>query len=129
MLCAEQNHSIDTSVHYNIPELRSSSRLPLPQRDGQQEPPAGRKGPLAQEVDPDSEEEEDDDGEDDDEDPPKRKWHGIEAIFEAYQEHVEGMQGSGRQGQARGPGKAGKESLTGQSAPDFVTGLGTKSWH
>lgn len=89
VLCAEQNHSIDTSVHYNIPELRSSSRLPLPQRDGQQEPPAGRKGPLAQEVDPDSEEEEDDDGEDDDEDPPKRKWHGIEAIFEAYQEHVE----------------------------------------
>nr|XP_058901473.1 genetic suppressor element 1 isoform X3 [Kogia breviceps] len=89
VLSAEQNHNVDASVHYNIPELRSSSRLPLPQRGGQQEPPTGRKGPLAQEMDPDSEEEDDDDGEEDDEDPPKRKWHGIEAIFEAYQEHVE----------------------------------------
>ncbi|KAB0392219.1 hypothetical protein E2I00_019401, partial [Balaenoptera physalus] len=35
------------------------------------------------------EEEEDDDGEEEDEDAPRRKWHGIEAIFEAYQEHVE----------------------------------------
>lgn len=56
-------------------------------------------------MDPDSEEEEDDDGEDDDEDPPKRKWHGIEAIFEAYQEHVEGTQGEREAGPGEGPGK------------------------
>ena len=110
MLSAEQNHNVDASVHYNIPELRSSSRLPLPQRDGQQEPPAGRKGPLAQEMDPDSEEEEDDDGEEDDEDPPRRKWHGIEVIFEAYQEHVEGMQGSGRLAQARARERQGRNA-------------------
>ena len=97
MLSAEQNHKVDASVHYNIPELQSSSRLPLPQHNGQQEPPAGRKGPLAQEMDPDSEEEED--GEEEEEEPPRRKWHGIEAIFEAYQEHVEG-----RQGRGSGPG-------------------------
>lgn len=93
MLSAEQNHKVDASVHYNLPELQSSSRLPPPQHNGQQEPPASRKGPLAQEMDPDSEEE--DDGEDDDEDPPRRKWQGIEAILEAYQEHVEGTEGRG----------------------------------
>lgn len=93
MLSAEQNHKVDASVHYNLPELQSSSRLPAPQHNGQQEPPASRKGPLVQEMDPDSEEEED--GEDDDEDPPRRKWQGIEAILEAYQEHVEGTEGRG----------------------------------
>ena len=93
MLSAEQNHKVDASVHYSLPELQSSSRLPPPQHNGQQEPPASRKGTLAQEMDPDSEEE--DDGEDDDEDPPRRKWQGIEAILEAYQEHVEGTEGWG----------------------------------
>lgn len=97
MLSAEQNHKVDTSVHYNIPELQSSSRLPLPQHNGQQEPPAVRKGPLAQETDQDSEEEEEEeeDGDEDDEEPPRRKWQGIEAIFEAYQEHIEGTKGAG----------------------------------
>ncbi|KAK1330384.1 hypothetical protein QTO34_010573 [Cnephaeus nilssonii] len=90
VLSAEQNHKVDTSIHYNIPELQSSSRLPLPQHNGQQEPPAVRKGPLTQETDQDSEEEEEEeDGEEDDEEPPRRKWQGIEAIFEAYQEHIE----------------------------------------
>lgn len=103
MLSAEQNHKVDTSVHYNIPELQSSSRLPLPQHNGQQEPPAVRKGPLIQEMDQDSEEEEDEDGEEDDEEPRRRKWQGIEAIFEAYQEHIEGTKGLGRV--RRGPGK------------------------
>ena len=93
MLSAEQNHKVDTSVHYNLPELQSSSRLPPPQHNGQQEPAASRKGPLAQEMDTDSEEE--DDGEDEEEDLPRRKWQGIEAVLEAYQEHVEGMEGWG----------------------------------
>lgn len=118
MLSAEQNHKVDTSVHYNIPELQSSSRLPLPQHNGQQEPPAVRKGPLIQEMDQDSEEEEDEDGEEDDEEPPRRKWQGIEAIFEAYQEHIEGTKGLGRVHQ--GPGKEGGRSLTDQSVQDFT---------
>lgn len=94
MLSAEQNHKVDTSIHYNIPELQSSSRLPVPQHNGQQESPAVRKGPLTHEMDQDSEEE-DDDGEEDDEEPPRRKWQGIEAIFEAYQEHIEGTKERG----------------------------------
>lgn len=96
MLSAEQNHKVDTSIHYNIPELQSSSRLPLPQHNGQQEPAATRKGPLTQEMDQDSDEE-DDDGEEEDEEPPRRKWQGIEAIFEAYQEHIEGTKESEEQ--------------------------------
>ncbi|XP_004693584.2 PREDICTED: genetic suppressor element 1 [Condylura cristata] len=87
VLSAEQNHKVDASVHYNIPELQSSSRLPLPQHNGQPEPPAVRKGPLTQEMDQDSEED-DDDGEEEEE-VPRRRWQGIEAIFEAYQEHIE----------------------------------------
>lgn len=90
LLSAEQNHKVDTSVHYNIPELQSSSRVPLPQHNGQQEPPTGRKGPPMQEADQDSEEDSEDDSEEDSEEAPRRQWQGIEAIFEAYQEHIEG---------------------------------------
>ncbi|XP_069872993.1 genetic suppressor element 1-like isoform X1 [Dipodomys merriami] len=92
VLSAEQNHKVDASVHYNIPELQSSSRLPPPQPNGQQEPSAGGHGPLVQEPDRESEEEEDgsEDSEDEeDQEAPRRKWQGIEAIFEAYQEHIE----------------------------------------
>ncbi|XP_031513904.1 genetic suppressor element 1 isoform X2 [Papio anubis] len=91
VLSAEQNHKVDTSVHYNIPELQSSSRAPPPQHNGQQEHPTVRKGPPTQEMDRDSEEEEEEEDEDgeDDEEAPRRKWQGIEAIFEAYQEHIE----------------------------------------
>lgn len=90
MLSAEQNHKVDTAVHYNIPELQSSSRVPLPQHNGQQEPPAGRKGPPMQEVDQDSEDNIEDDSDEETEEAPRRQWQGIEAIFEAYQEHIEG---------------------------------------
>ncbi|XP_011783441.1 PREDICTED: genetic suppressor element 1 isoform X1 [Colobus angolensis palliatus] len=91
VLSAEQNHKVDTSVHYNIPELQSSSRVPPPRHNGQQEPPTVRQGPPTQEMDRDSEEEEEEEDEDgeDDEEAPRRKWQGIEAIFEAYQEHIE----------------------------------------
>lgn len=89
-LCTEQNHKVDTSVHYNIPELQPPARAALPQHNGQQEPPTARKGPPAQETDGDSEEDDDGDEDDDEDDAaPRRKWQGIEAIFEAYQEHVE----------------------------------------
>lgn len=87
VLSAEQSHKVDASVHYNIPELQSSSRLAPPQHNGQEAPP-GRKGPLPQEMDQDSGEDEDD-GEEEEDEPPRRKWQGIEAIFEAYQEHIE----------------------------------------
>lgn len=109
MLSAEQNHKMDTSIHYNIPELQSSSRLPGPPHNGQQEAPAGRKGPLTQEVDQASEDD-DEDGEEDDDEPPRRKWQGIEAIFEAYQEHLEGM------GVGAGP-RGGDSMLTGPPRP------------
>lgn len=95
VLSAEQNHKVDASVHYNIPELQSSSRLPLPQHDGPQEHVTARKDPLTQEMDQDSGEEEEEEDEEeeeveDDEEAPRHKWQGIEAIFEAYQEHIEG---------------------------------------
>ncbi|KAM6224703.1 genetic suppressor element 1 [Rhynchocyon petersi] len=89
VLSAEQNHKVDTSVHYNIPELQCSSRLSRPQHNGQQEPLPGRKGPIAQEMDQDSEDEDEDEEDEEDEEAPRRKWQGIEAIFEAYQEHIE----------------------------------------
>ncbi|XP_062033358.1 genetic suppressor element 1 isoform X2 [Lepus europaeus] len=88
-LCTEQNHKVDTSVHYNIPELQPPARAAPPQHNGQQEPPTARKGPPAQEMDGDSEEDDDGDEEDEDDGAPRHKWQGIEAIFEAYQEHVE----------------------------------------
>ncbi|XP_072492335.1 genetic suppressor element 1 isoform X3 [Notamacropus eugenii] len=90
LLSAEQNHKVDTSIHYNIPELQSSSRVSMPQHNGQQEPSSVRKGPISQELDRDSEEEDkDEDEEEEEEDAPRSKWQGIEAIFEAYQEHIE----------------------------------------
>lgn len=46
-----------------------------------------------QEVDQDSEEDSEDDS---DEEAPRRQWQGIEAVFEAYQEHIEGKGLCGR---------------------------------
>ncbi|XP_058530615.1 genetic suppressor element 1 isoform X5 [Ochotona princeps] len=90
VLSAELTHKADASVRYNIPELQSTGRLPAPQHNGQQEPPAARKGPPAQEMDCNSaEEEEEEEDDEEEEDVPRRKWQGIEAIFEAYQEHIE----------------------------------------
>ncbi|XP_040838204.1 genetic suppressor element 1 isoform X2 [Ochotona curzoniae] len=90
VLSAELTHKADASVHYNIPELQSTGRLPAPQHNGQQEPPAARRGPPAQEMDCNSaEEEEEEEEEEEDEEVPRHKWQGIEAIFEAYQEHIE----------------------------------------
>ncbi|XP_068117688.1 genetic suppressor element 1-like [Hyperolius riggenbachi] len=91
---AEQNHKPDASVHYNIPELQQSSRAPAQQQNGQQGPMqsgVGRGQPRPQETtsaESTSEEESEDEDEEEDE-PPRPKWQGIEAIFEAYQEHLE----------------------------------------
>uniref|UniRef100_A0A674J7Y7 Genetic suppressor element-like domain-containing protein n=1 Tax=Terrapene triunguis TaxID=2587831 RepID=A0A674J7Y7_9SAUR len=89
-LTAEQNHKIDTSIHYNIPELQTSSRVQLPQQNGQQDTPLARKGLIPPEQDKDSDSEgEEEEEEEEDEEYPRPKWQGIEAIFEAYQEHIE----------------------------------------
>ncbi|XP_069822416.1 genetic suppressor element 1 isoform X3 [Dendropsophus ebraccatus] len=88
--CAEQNHKPDASVHYNIPELQQSSRPTPPHQNGQQG--LGQSGVLRGTPHPDASSEEetsDEDEEDDVDEPPKLKWQGIEAIFEAYQEHIE----------------------------------------
>ncbi|XP_043382160.1 genetic suppressor element 1 isoform X2 [Chelonia mydas] len=89
-LTAEQNHKIDTSIHYNIPELQTSSRVQLPQQNGQQDTPLARKGLIPPEQDKDSDSEgEEEEEEEEEEEYPRPKWQGIEAIFEAYQEHIE----------------------------------------
>ncbi|CAN2389240.1 Protein of unknown function (DUF3736) [Pristimantis euphronides] len=89
--CAEQKHKPDASVHYNIPELQRPSRPPAPHLNGQQGP--GQSGVAQETPHPDvtSGEETSDEEEEDDEvdEPPRPKWQGIEAIFEAYQEHIE----------------------------------------
>ncbi|XP_039211935.1 genetic suppressor element 1 isoform X4 [Crotalus tigris] len=83
---AEQNHKVDAAIHYNIPEVQTSSWGSLPQQNGQKD--SQHKGLLPPEHEKisDSEEEEE---EEEEEEYPRPKWHGIEAIFEAYQEHVD----------------------------------------
>ncbi|KAJ6657182.1 hypothetical protein lerEdw1_002771 [Lerista edwardsae] len=81
---AEQNHKVDASIHYNIPELQTSSWVSLPQQNGQKD--SQHKGFIPPEHDTVSDSEED---EEEEEEYPRPKWHGIEAIFEAYQEHIE----------------------------------------
>ncbi|XP_067854235.1 genetic suppressor element 1 isoform X2 [Heptranchias perlo] len=85
-LTAEQNHKLDTSVRYNIPEMHSSTRTLFTHQNGQHTATQTRKGVVC-------EREEDTDNEDDEEEEESRpfhsKWQGIEAVFEAYQEYVE----------------------------------------
>ncbi|XP_074864414.1 genetic suppressor element 1 isoform X2 [Carettochelys insculpta] len=89
-LTAEQNHKIDTSIHYNIPELQTSSRVQLSQQNGQPDTPLARKGLVTPEQDKNSDSEGEEEEEDvEEEEYPRPKWQGIEAIFEAYQEHIE----------------------------------------
>lgn len=87
---AEQNHKLDASIHYNIPELQASSRPPAP-HNGTAEGHRALGPPLPRDRrDSASEEEEEEEEEEDEEECPRPKWQGIEAIFEAYQEHIEG---------------------------------------
>ncbi|XP_066438757.1 genetic suppressor element 1 isoform X3 [Eleutherodactylus coqui] len=85
--CAEQNHKPDASVHYNIPELQQSSRPPAPHVNGQ--PGVLRATPQPGVTSGEETSDEEEEEEDDVEEPPRPKWQGIEAIFEAYQEHIE----------------------------------------
>lgn len=75
-------------------------------------------------MDQDSEEDEED-GEEDEDEPPRRKWQGIEAIFEAYQEHIEGtVRGEG----AEGCGKESKSSSLIPSVWDLPANPGDSEW-
>uniref|UniRef100_A0A8C9LB88 Gse1 coiled-coil protein n=1 Tax=Pavo cristatus TaxID=9049 RepID=A0A8C9LB88_PAVCR len=86
---AEQNHKLDASIHYNIPELQASSRPPAP-HNGTAEGHRALAPPLPRDRrDSASEDEEEEEEEEDEEECPRPKWQGIEAIFEAYQEHIE----------------------------------------
>lgn len=112
---SDSSHLQESSVHYNIPELQNApSRppqplsqphssappfpLPLshslshPQPNGQHFPMPLHKEAAVMREDlsgPDDSEEEDDEEEDQ---APVPKWQGIESIFEAYQEYIEGKQ-------------------------------------
>ncbi|KTF91449.1 hypothetical protein cypCar_00007561 [Cyprinus carpio] len=88
LVMSEQNHAVDSSVHYNIPELQTTPGRSKPhphppslQPNGQHCPPH----PSHQELS--TEESEEDDTEEDE--PTTSRWQGIEAIFEAYQEYAE----------------------------------------
>lgn len=89
--CAEQNHKPDASVHYNIPELQHSSRAQAPHQNGQQGPGQSGvvRGPPHSAVSSGEETSDEDEEDDEVDEPPRPKWQGIEAIFEAYQEHIE----------------------------------------
>ncbi|XP_029821380.1 genetic suppressor element 1 [Manacus vitellinus] len=89
-LTAEQNHKLDASIHYNIPELQASTRLAGPPHNGTAEGPLAHRAlpPLPRDSASEEEDEEEEE-EEEEEDYPRPKWQGIEAIFEAYQEHIE----------------------------------------
>lgn len=108
---SESSHIQESLVHYNIPELQSApGRPPQPHsqshsnahsfshlRSHSHPQPNGQhvSVPLHREASgmredlsgPDDSEEEEEE-----EDAPASKWQGIESIFEAYQEYVEGKQ-------------------------------------
>ncbi len=110
---SESSHLQESSVHYNIPELQSAPGRPPqphsqshsnahsfphplshshPQPNGQHfSVPLHREASGTREdlSGPDDSEEEEDEEE---EEAPASKWQGIESIFEAYQEYVEGKQ-------------------------------------
>ncbi|XP_075045434.1 genetic suppressor element 1 isoform X3 [Mixophyes fleayi] len=85
--CTE--HKPDASVHYNIPELQQSSRAPATHHNGQQGPGQSSVVRGQQQQDASSGEETSEEEEEEMDEPPRPKWQGIEAIFEAYQEHLE----------------------------------------
>lgn len=90
---SEQNSAVDSSVHYNIPELQSKPgrskphpHAPSLQPNGQHCPPQ----PSRQELSTEESEEEDEEDDTEEDEPTTSRWQGIEAIFEAYQEYAEG---------------------------------------
>ncbi|KAG7473547.1 hypothetical protein MATL_G00097040 [Megalops atlanticus] len=84
----EPIHKLDSSVHYNIPELQGpASRLPQP--NGQHCPPLAIRDTPGSRDELSGEEDSDEEDEDEEEEAPTPRWQGIEAIFEAYQEYID----------------------------------------
>lgn len=99
---SEPNHAMDSTVHYNIPELQSSAGRsthphthPSLQPNGLHCPPATRRdGPPRPELSTEEDSEYgDEEEEEEEEEALGHRWNGIESIFEAYQEYVEGELG------------------------------------
>lgn len=107
---SEPNHTMDSTVHYNIPELQSGAGRsahprthphihphthPSLQPNGLHCPPAARRdGPPRPELSTEEDSDEGDEEEEEEEEAPGHRWNGIESIFEAYQEYVEGELGA-----------------------------------
>uniref|UniRef100_A0A673HAT6 Genetic suppressor element 1-like n=1 Tax=Sinocyclocheilus rhinocerous TaxID=307959 RepID=A0A673HAT6_9TELE len=94
LVMSEQNNAVDSSVHYNIPELQSTPGRSKPhphppslQPNGQHCPPQPSRQELSTEESEEEVEDEEDDTEEDE--PTTSRWQGIEAIFEAYQDYAE----------------------------------------
>uniref|UniRef100_A0A672PG57 Genetic suppressor element 1-like n=1 Tax=Sinocyclocheilus grahami TaxID=75366 RepID=A0A672PG57_SINGR len=94
LVMSEQNNAVDSSVHYNIPELQSTPGRSKPhphppslQPNGQHCPPQPYRQELSTEESEEEVEDEEDDTEEDE--PTPSRWQGIEAIFEAYQDYAE----------------------------------------
>lgn len=104
---SESSHLQESSVHYNIPELQSApGRPPQPhsqshsnahsfphphsQPNGQHFSAPQHREASGMREDLSGPEESEEDEEEEEEEAPASKWQGIESIFEAYQEYVEG---------------------------------------
>lgn len=90
---SEQNHAVDSSVHYNIPELQSTPGRSKPYPHPPSSQPNGQhcpSQPSHQEISAEESEEEDEEDDTEEDEPSTSRWQGIEAIYEAYQEYTEG---------------------------------------
>lgn len=111
---SESSHLQESSVHYNIPELQSTLpcrppqphpqphanahqfhhplSLAHPQPNGQHISAAPQREASGTREDLSGPDDSEEDEEEDEDEAPASKWQGIESIFEAYQEYVEGEQ-------------------------------------
>ncbi|XP_077104287.1 genetic suppressor element 1 isoform X3 [Siphateles boraxobius] len=96
LVMSEQNHAVDSSVHYNIPELQSTPGRSKPQPHPHLHPPSSQPNgqhcppqPSHQEISAEESDEEDEEDDTEDDELSMSRWQGIEAIFEAYQEYTE----------------------------------------
>ncbi|XP_051726961.1 genetic suppressor element 1 isoform X3 [Ctenopharyngodon idella] len=92
LVMSEQNHAVDSSVHYNIPELQSTPGRSKPYPHPPSSQPNGQhcpSQPSHQEISAEESEEEDEEDDTEEDEPSTSRWQGIEAIYEAYQEYTE----------------------------------------